>query len=50
MVDGKPPETVRALLRASGRGDLEPLVEEGVLALQQGTLFNPGPLARADRR
>lgn len=39
VVDGTPPEAIRARLRAAGRGNIETLVEEGILAIQQGTIL-----------
>lgn len=36
VVDGVPPEEIRSRLRVRGRGEHERIVEEGVLAIQQG--------------
>jgi RNA polymerase sigma factor (sigma-70 family) len=43
VVDGMPPEGVRARLREHGTGGWETLVEEGILAIQQGELLERGP-------
>jgi RNA polymerase sigma factor (sigma-70 family) len=39
LVDGTPPETIRARLKSFGNGDIERIVEEGILALQEGMLI-----------
>ena len=48
VVDGIPPETIRERLKSLGNGGTDTIVEEGILAIQEGVILYQGWLPPMD--